>query len=70
MLEIPVQISKFLPKKDRLIGLDIGSSSIKLAELAYQQGKLVPLKLKLQKIDSHKDKQDRSEEHTSELQSR
>jgi len=58
MLEIPVQISKFLPKKDRLIGLDIGSSSIKLAELAYQQGKLVPLKLKLQKIDSHKDKQD------------
>jgi len=58
MAKIPVQISKFLPRKDRFIGLDIGSSSIKLAELAHQQGKLVLLKLKLQKIDSRKDNQD------------
>ena len=58
MLEIPVQISKFLAKKDRVIGLDMGSCSIKLAELTCQQGKLVLSKLKLQKIDSHKDKQE------------
>jgi len=58
MSKIPVQISKFLPKKGTLIGIDIGSSSIKLAEIAHQQGKLVPLKLKLQKIDSRKDNQD------------
>lgn len=58
MIEIPVQISKFLPKKNRFIGLDIGSSTIKLAELACQQGKLVLLKLKLQKIDPSKDNQD------------
>jgi len=50
--------SKFLPRKDRLIGLDIGSCSIKLAELAHQQGTLVISKLKLQEIDSHKDSQD------------
>jgi len=58
MARIPVQISKFLPRKDRFIGLDIGSCSIKLAELAHQQGKLVPLKLKLQEIDSREDNQD------------
>ena len=58
MVKIPVEISKFLGKKDRLIGLDIGSSSIKLAELTHQQGKLVLLKLKLQEIDSCKDNQD------------
>ncbi len=58
MVKVPFEISKFLPKKDRFIGLDIGSSSIKLAELAHQQGKLVLLKLKLQKIDSRKDNQD------------
>ena len=58
MVEIPAQISKFLPKKDRYIGLDIGSCSIKLAELASHQGKLVLLKLKLQQIDSSKDNQD------------
>ena len=58
MAKIPVQISKFLPRKDRFIGLDIGSSSIKLAELVHQQGKLVPLKLKLQEIDSREDNQD------------
>ncbi|MFB0525130.1 MAG: pilus assembly protein PilM [Phycisphaerae bacterium] len=58
MAKIPLEISKFLPKKDRLIGLDMGSYSIKLAELAHQQGKLVLLKLKLQEIDSRKDNQD------------
>ncbi len=58
MIEIPVQISKFLPKKDRLIGLDIGSTSIKLAELARQQGELILSKLKVQEIDSSKDNQD------------
>jgi len=58
MAKIPLEISKFLPSKDRLIGLDMGSSSIKLAELVHQQGKLVPLKLKLQEIDHRKDNQD------------
>ena len=53
-----LEISHFLPKKDRLIGLDMGSSSIKLAELVHRQGKLVPLKLKLQAIDSRKDSKD------------
>jgi len=48
----------FLTPKNRLIGLDIGSLSMKLAELAYQQGKLVLLKLKLQEIDSRKDNED------------
>lgn len=58
MARIPVQISKFLPKKDRLIGLDMGSRSIKLAELTRRQGKLVLLTLKLQEIDSREDNQD------------
>jgi len=48
----------FLPSKNRLIGLDMGSSSIKLAEFAHQQGTLVLLKLKLQETDSRKDNQD------------
>lgn len=46
-----IEISKFLPTKNRLIGLDIGSSSIKLAELTHQQGKLVVINLKFQEID-------------------
>ncbi len=58
MAKIPVQISKFLPKEDRFIGLDMGSTSIKLAELAPQQGKLILSKLKLQEIDCRKDSQD------------
>jgi len=58
MAKIPFRISKFLPKKDKLIGLDIGSFSIKLVELAHQQGRLIPTKLRLQEIDLHKDKQD------------
>ncbi|MCJ7635738.1 pilus assembly protein PilM, partial [Candidatus Bathyarchaeota archaeon] len=49
---------KFLPTKDRLVGLDIGTRSIKLAELAHQQGKLVLLKLRSQEIDSRKDGKD------------
>ncbi len=57
MGNIPFKISKFLPKKNRLIGLDIGTCSIKMAELAYQQGKLVPLNLNLQEIDSSIDNQ-------------
>jgi type IV pilus assembly protein PilM len=58
MAKIPLEISKLLPTKDRLVGLDIGTRSIKLAELAHQQGKLVLLKLKLQEIESRKDNQD------------
>jgi len=58
MAKIPVQISGFLPRKDRFIGLDIGSCSVKLAELARQQGKLVLLELKQQEIDSSEDNQD------------
>ncbi len=50
MGKIPVKISKFLPKKDRFIGLDIGTRSIKMAELAHQQGKLVLSKLKFAMI--------------------
>lgn len=53
-----LQISKFLPKKGRLIGLDMGSSSIKLVELAHQQGKLVLVNLKLQEIDFREDDHD------------
>ncbi len=58
MANIPIQISKLLPKKDRLIGLDMGSSSMKLAEIAHQQGKVVLLKLRSQEIDSRKDSED------------
>ncbi len=58
MIGIPLEIKKFLPKKGSLIGLDIGSFSIKLAELAHQQGRLVPTKLRLQEIDPHKAGQD------------
>jgi len=57
MAKIPVQISKFLPKKDRLIGLDIGTRSVKLAELNRQQGKIVLSNLKLEEIDSSTDNQ-------------
>jgi type IV pilus assembly protein PilM len=48
---------KFLPTKDRLVGLDIGTRSIKLAELTRQQGKIVLSNLKLQEIDSSIDNQ-------------
>jgi len=58
MAKSHLQISHFLPKKDRLIGLDMGSCSIKLAEIAHQQGKLVLLKLRSQEIDSRKDSED------------
>jgi type IV pilus assembly protein PilM len=51
MFKRPFETSMFLPAKNRLIGLDIGSSSVKLAELAHRQGKLVPLNLKLQEMD-------------------
>ena len=57
-MKIPsIDIIKFFPRKDRLIGLDIGSFSIKLAELTRQQGTLILTKLKLQEIDPHKDNQ-------------
>jgi type IV pilus assembly protein PilM len=52
------KISNFLPKKSRFIGLDIGSSSIKLAELVYKKGKLVLSKLKLKQIESKDDSDD------------
>jgi len=58
MTKMSFEISKFLPKKDRLIGLDIGTHSVKLAELTRHQGKSVLLNLKLQEIDSRKDNQD------------
>jgi len=58
MMKTPHQISKFLPKKDRRIGLDIGSCSVKLAELACQQDKIVLSNLKLQEIEPRKDNQD------------
>jgi len=58
MMRTPPEITKFLPEKTGLIGLDIGSFSIKLVELIYQQGRLVPLKLRLREIDSHKDSHD------------
>jgi type IV pilus assembly protein PilM len=57
MIKIPVQISKFFPKKERFIGLDMGRSSIKLAEFAQQAGKLSLRRLKLQEIDLQKDAQ-------------
>jgi len=52
------EISKFLPSKDRLIGLDIGTHSVKLAELARRQGNIVLSNLKLEEIDSCKDNKD------------
>jgi type IV pilus assembly protein PilM len=58
MAKIPVEIPKFLAKKDRRIGLDIGTRSIKLAELARKQGKIVLSMLKLKEIDSSIDNQD------------
>ena len=57
MIKIPLQISKFLPKKDKFIGLDIGNSSIKLAQFIPQEGKLTLLRLELQEIDLQKDVQ-------------
>jgi type IV pilus assembly protein PilM len=58
MTKMSFEISKFLAKKNRLIGLNIGNCSMKLAELVHQQGKLVPLKLKLQEIGPVKDSQE------------
>jgi type IV pilus assembly protein PilM len=58
MSKTAFEISKLLPKKNRLIGLDMGSCSIKLAELAYQRGELVLVKLKQQEIHSCKSKKD------------
>ena len=55
MIKIPVQISKLLPKKDKFIGLDIGSSTIKLAQFIRQDGKLTLMKLKLHQSNLQKD---------------
>jgi type IV pilus assembly protein PilM len=55
MSKVPFQIFKLLFPKDRIIGLDIGSSTIKLAEFFYQEGKLTLCKLKLQEVDLQKD---------------
>lgn len=55
MAKMPFEISKFLPGKNRFIGLDMGSFSIKLAEFAPQGGKLSLIRLKLEEIDLQKD---------------
>ena len=49
---------KFLSGKNRLIGLDIGSYSLKLAEFVNRQRRLNLVNLKLQEIDSSTDKQE------------
>jgi type IV pilus assembly protein PilM len=59
MAKNPLHIPQFLHGKDKLIGLDIGSSSIKLAELVHEKGKLVLSRLKLQEIDSCENNQDK-----------
>jgi type IV pilus assembly protein PilM len=53
-----LQVSQFVPRKNRLIGLDIGSSTIKMAELVYKQSELIITEIKLQEIDLRKDVQD------------
>ena len=57
MGKISTEISRFISKKGRFIGLDIGSSSVKLAELAHQQGTLVLSSLSLQEVDPSIDNQ-------------
>ena len=57
MTKMHFEIAKYFPKKDRLIGLDIGSFSIKLAQFAYQEGKPILLELKEQEITIQKDTQ-------------
>ncbi len=58
MRKSPLEITKFLSGKNRLIGLDIGNCSIKLVELTRQDGTFVLSKLKLQEIDPCEDNQD------------
>jgi len=57
MSKTSIEISKFLSKRNRLIGLDMGSCSIKLAELADHRGEFILSQLRLQEIDSRKDNQ-------------
>lgn len=57
MAAIPVQIPGFFLRKARLIGLDVGSSSIKLVEIAHQQGKPSLLRLGLQEVEPGKGNQ-------------
>ena len=52
MTKMSFEKLKVLPGKNRLIGLDIGTCSVKLAELAHQQGRYVLSTLRLQEIDS------------------
>jgi type IV pilus assembly protein PilM len=53
-----LEMARFLPGRDRSIGIDIGSCSIKLAEFTCRQGTLALSKLKLQEINPQKDNQD------------
>ena len=52
------ETTRLFPIKKRLIGLDIGSSSIKLAEFVHKKGTLTLSKLKLQEIDTSEDNWD------------
>ncbi|UCB57586.1 MAG: pilus assembly protein PilM [Candidatus Omnitrophota bacterium] len=47
-----IKIPKITPRKNRFIGLDIGCSSIKLAEFVREEGKLFLTALKLQEVAS------------------
>lgn len=55
MLKIPLQIAKLFPKKERVIGLDMGCASIKLAQFSQKDAKLTLKRLKIQEIDCQKD---------------
>lgn len=56
MMKIPFEIAKIFPQKKKVIGLDIGCSSIKLAEFVRRDGKLTLVNLKLKEIDLQKDR--------------
>lgn len=55
-MKIPFEIPKIIPRKNRFIGLDIGCSSIKLAEFVREEGQLLLSRLKLQEIALGKEK--------------
>lgn len=57
MARIPIQIPGLLAPKNTFVGIDIGSSSVKLAEIAHRQGQSVLLKLRLHEIDPRLDAQ-------------
>ncbi|MFC1699279.1 pilus assembly protein PilM [Candidatus Omnitrophota bacterium] len=57
MMSLSARISKFIPQKTKLIGLDLGSSTIKLAEFTHQEGKFTLVRLAMEEIDLQKDAQ-------------